>query len=136
MFYETISRRTEVDKKGNDKSVTERFLVDGCDVCSEAELKTLEFWNSENEVIAIKQSSLREMINERKDDEQDIYLSQIEDIFVDENSGEEKATKYVVGLFAKSLEEATRETLKYMQMGIIDMNLVKVQRTKIVEVLK
>lgn len=136
MFYEGITKRTEMDKNGADKSVTEKWLVDGCTFFAEAEVKLLEEWNNECEVIALKQSKLREMINERTDDEQEIYLSTIEDIFIDENSGEEKATKYVVGLFAKSLEQATRETIKYMQQGISDMNLIKVQRTKFVDVLK
>lgn len=136
MFYEGITKRHQMNDKGLDVVVTEKWLVENVEFFAEAELKLLEEWNNECDVIALKQSKLREMINEREDDEQDIYLSQIEDIFVDENSGEEKATKNVVGLFAKSLEEATRETLKYMQMGITDMTLVKVQRTKIVEVLK
>lgn len=136
MYYEGITKRTEMDSKGAYRIVTEKWLVDGCTFFAEAEVKLLEECNNECEVVALKQSKLREMINERTHDEQEIYLSTIEDIFIDENSGEEKATKYIVGLFAVSLENATHETIKYMQQGISDMKLIKVQRTKIVEVLK
>lgn len=136
MFYEGITKRTAMDSKGADKIVTEKWLVDGCTFFAEAEVQLLEEWNNECEVVALKQSKLREMINERTHEEQEIYLSTIEDIFIDENSGEEKATKYIIGLFAVSLENATHETIKYMQQGISDMKLIKVQRTKFVEVLK
>lgn len=136
MFYEGITKRHQMNGKGLDVVVTEKWLVENVEFFAEAEVKLLEEWNNECDVIALKQSKLREMINERGDEDDEIYFSTIENILIDEISGEEKATQYVVGLFAKSLEEATRETLKYMQMGITDMNLVKVQRTKIVEVLK
>ena len=57
-----------------------------------------------------------------------------EEIFVDED-GEEKSTKYVVGLFATSVEEATNMMKEYMRQGIQDMRLVSVKRTKIADLL-
>lgn len=136
MYYETLSKRTIVDQKGNDKEVSEKFIVENCEICAQAEVKTLEYWNVKNDVISVKQSKIREFVNERENDEQFIYLATIEDKFVDEENGEEKATKYVVGLFAQSLEEATTKVLSYMKQGINDMSLTAIRRTKIVELLK
>jgi hypothetical protein len=75
-----------------------------------------------------------EFVNKRDNDEQEIYLSEVESIFLDED-GEEKSTKYVVGLFATSVEEATNMMKEYMKQGIQDMRLVSVKRTKIADLL-
>ena len=109
MYYEVTSKRVVIDPKGNDKEISERFIVDNCELFGEAEMKTLQEYNGENDVVAIKQSKIREFVNE-KNEEQDehIYLATIVIIFVDENTGAEKETKYVVGLWATSTENATK----------------------------
>lgn len=104
MMYEVTSKRVGQDAKGNDREYVEKFLIDNCELCAEAESKCLEFWNGENDVISVKQSKVREFVNERVDDDQDIYLATIEDVFINEATGEKKATKYIVGLFAVSTE--------------------------------
>ena len=78
MFYEAVSRRTIKDKNGNDKKVNEKFIVNNCELCSEAELKVLEEYNGENDVTLIKESNLMEFVNERTDDEQFVFLSKLE----------------------------------------------------------
>lgn len=135
MYHEVVVTRTIVDKKGFDKSVTEKYYTENKEFLAESEQALIEFWNGECEVTSVKQSKIREFVNERSDDEQDIYLCTIESVFVDENE-EEKSTKYVVGLFAKSVEEATRIVIEYMKMGIEDMSITSIQRTKIVELIK
>lgn len=135
MYHEVVVTRTIVDKKGFDKSVTEKYYTENKEFLAESEQALMEFWNGECEVTSVKQSKIREFVNERSDDEQDIYLCTIESVFVDENE-EEKATKYVVGLFAKSVEEATRIVIEYMKMGIEDMSITSIKRTKIVELIK
>jgi len=135
MYHEVVVTRTIVDKKGFDKSVTEKYYTENKEFLAESEQALMEFWNGECEVTSVKQSKIREFVNDRLDDEQDIYLCTIESVFIDENE-EEKSTKYVVGLFAKSIEEATRIVIEYMKMGIEDMSLTSIKRTKIVELIK
>jgi hypothetical protein len=135
MYHEVVVTRTIVDKKGFDKSVTEKYYTENKEFLAESEQALMEFWNGECEVTSVKQSKIREFVNNRIDDEQDIYLCTIESVFVDENE-EEKATKYVVGVFAKSVEEATRIVIEYMKMGIEDMSITSITRTKIVELIK
>lgn len=134
MIHEVTLKRTIVDAKGCDKEIKENYLVESKVFCAEAEATMLEYWNSECEVTSIRQSKIMEFVNKRANDEQEIYLSEVESIFVDDE-GEEKSTKYVVGLFATSVEEATNMMKEYMRQGIQDMRLVSVKRTKIADLL-
>lgn len=132
MIHEVTLKRVVVDSRGNDKEIKENYLVENKVFCAEAEATILEYWNSECEVTSVRQSKIMEFVNQRANDEQEIYLAEVESIFVDED-GEEKATKYVVGLFATSVEEATNMMKEYMKQGIQDMRLVSVKRTKIAD---
>lgn len=135
MFYEVVSKRTIVDKKGNDKEISEKFMFENLELFGEAENKMLEFYNNENDVTAIKQSKLMEFVNSRSDDKQAIYLATLESVFIDEETGAEKTTKYLVGVFAMALEDATIILNEYMQQGMQDFVLVSVKKTKIVDLL-
>jgi hypothetical protein len=134
MIHEVTLKRVVVDSKGNDKEIKENYLVENKVFCAEAEAKMFEYWNAECEVTSVRQSKIMEFASQRANDEQEIYLAEVESIFVDED-GEEKATKYVVGLFSISVEEATNMMKEYMRQGIQDMRLVSVKRTKIADLL-
>lgn len=135
MLYEISSRRTVIDKRGNDKSLTEHFLVDKIDLFAEAEQKGLELYNGENDIVAIKRSNIYEIVNKRKDDDERIYLASIESLFVD-GDGNESTTKYVVALFAKTLQSATTIALDYMKQGLEDMTLVGIKKSKFEDIIK
>ena len=134
MYYLVKSKRTVPTDKGVDKVIAENYLVDKCIFFAEAEVKMLEEYNNENEVVAMKQSKIREFVNNRIKDEQDIYIAIIEDIFVEDDESE-KRIKYEVGVFAESVSEATRIVLDYMKQGIQDFELVKVYKTNIVDII-
>lgn len=135
MYYEVKSKRIIVDNNGCDKEVAENFIVDGCEFFAEAEQRTMMEYNNENTVIAIKQSKILEFVNAKEDDEQEIYLATIVSIFIDEENGAEKETKYIVGVWASSVDDATKKTHTYMNSGLQDMILVAIKRTKFVDVL-
>lgn len=133
MFFEITIKRTVIDANGNDKTVSERFVTKDCIFFAEAEAKGIEYYNNEGEVVAIKMSNIKEFINERSDDDEYMFLSTIEDVFVDDSG--EKAMKYVVAVFARSFDEASRLTKEYMKMGLNDMTLSAVKRTKVVDLI-
>ena len=133
MYYEIVSVTTKVDKKGNDKKVAEKFIVKDCIFFAECEVKGLELYNNENDIVAIKQSKLREFVNERTNEDEQIYFATIEDVFIDDDDNE-KTISYIVAVFARSLEEATNRTKEYMKQGY-DMVLSKIVRTKFVDVI-
>lgn len=135
MFYEVISKRIIIDAKGNDKEIAEKFIIDNCELCQEAEKVMLLEYNGENRCTSIKESNLREFVNERQDDDQAIFLATLEDVFVTDD-GDEKATRYVVGLFANTVEEATKIMIEYMKQGLNNLSLMSIKKTKIVDLLK
>ena len=134
MFYEAVSRRTIQDKNGNDKKVSEKFIVNNCELCAEVEQKLLEEYNSENDVTQIKESNLMEFVNERTDDEQFVFLSKLENTLVGED-GEDKVTTYSVALFAKDMEEAHDIMKNYQKQGMDDLKIVSIKKTKIVDLI-
>ena len=134
MFYEAVSRRTIKDQNGNDKRVSEKFIVNNCELCAEVEQKMLEEYNGENDVTLVKESNLMEFVNERTDDEQFVFLSKLENTFVGED-GEEKVTTYSVALFAKDMEEAHDIMKNYSKQGLDDLKIVSIKKTKIVDLI-
>ena len=135
MFYEVTSKRITVDLKGNDKEVTEKFVLKDLEFFAEAETKVYELFNNENSVTAIKQSKIMEFANERCKDEQDIYLATLEQIFIDEKTGAEKSMKYLIGLFAENIDDAANVANEYKKQIDDDMHLVCVRKTNFVELL-
>lgn len=135
MFYEVSNKITVVDKRGNDKQIVEKILVENINLFSEAELKAIQWYNNESEVVAIKQlPKLMEFVNKRESEDQAIYAATIESVFIDDDNNE-KTTRYIVGIFALSLENATNIALEYMRGGMTDLSLVSIKKTKIVEVI-
>ena len=136
MFHEVILSRTIQDNKGFDKSVTEKYFTENKEFLAESEQVLMQEFNGECEVTMVKQSNLREFVNERDNDDQSIYIVTLEALFINEATGEESATKYNVGLFATSIPEATNIALKYCAQGLEDLSLVSVKRTKWIDVIK
>jgi hypothetical protein len=134
MFFEVTSKIVKPNEKGQDKEVSEKFFVDNCEFFAEAEARMIEYYNNENNVVAIKASKVKEFINEREDDEQDIYIAVIEDTFINDD-GESKKTKYEVGLFSVDISTANRIAHEYMKQGLNDMELVKIYKTKFLEII-
>ena len=134
MYFEITSKIVKTNDKGVDKEVTEKFFVDKCEFFAEAEVKTIEFYNNENTVTAIKVSKVREFVNQRTKEDEDIYIAVIEDIFVNDD-GEEKRTKYEVGLFSENISTANIIVHEYMKEGLDDMELVKIYKTKFLDII-
>lgn len=134
MIFEITLSRIIMDKKGNDRSISEKYYVDNIELFGEAEMRGIELYANNSDVVAVKISSIKEFINKRVDDEQSIYNATIESVFVDENEVE-KTMRYKVALFAKSIQEATNIALEYMRGGLEDMSLIGIKRTKFIDIL-
>lgn len=136
MYYEMTTKVTRVKDDGAEKEVSERYITD-CLTFEEAERKGMETYSADNtdgDVIAIKRSNVREIVNE--DEEKEHYFkATIVDVFVDDN-GKEKELKYYVLIRANDLGEATDKANEYMRQGLQDMRLDGIVKTKILELLK
>lgn len=134
MLYEISSRRTVIDRKGNDKSLTEHFLVDKIDLFADAEQAGIELYNGENDIVAIKRSNLKEFVNKRRDDDEQIFIATIELISSD-GIGNESKTKFDVALFAYRVDNAMTIILDYMKGITEDHSLVGVKKSKFLDLI-
>ena len=139
MFYHVKVQFSSVNESGARIKEKHEVLVDNCEFFAEAEQKVLDEFiyagTGDVEVTNMKRSNIMEFANSHQGgDNENIYTATIVSIFVEE-SGKEKETKYHVGVFAKSVNEATSIVQQYMKMGLQDMRLVSVKETKIESVL-
>lgn len=132
--FETKIKRVVRDKKGNDKEIAEVYFVENAVSFGDAETRIQTYWNCECDVVAVTMSRVMDIVNPRTDEEESIYKAIIASVFIDDNENE-KEMKYPVLVFAKSLEEATKRVIGYMDEGLGDMNLHSITKTKIVEII-
>ena len=138
MIFETSIKTTIVDKNGNDKVVTSRYIIENAELFGEVENKLYEeFGNMAGfEVASIKISKLKEIINEAPQGEEcKIYFATIIDSFYDADKDETTENQYTVALHAHDINEAHQAIDQYMKQGMEDMELVGLKCTKYISVL-
>lgn len=140
MIFETSIKTIIVDKNGNDKVVTSRYIIENAELFGEVESKLYEeFGNMTGfEVASIKISKLKEIINEAPQGETEckIYFATIIDSFYDADKDETTEMQYTVALHAHDINEAYKSIDQYMKQGMEDKELVGLKCTKYLEVLK
>jgi hypothetical protein len=137
-MYEGTITYTTVDNKGNDKNVKENYILEHCESFSDAEEQLFNDGDGRAaiDVVAIKRSPLKEIVNERENEEQKVFIATIIDKFYDADKDETTETKYNVALFAVDIAKAHQVVNEYMKQGLEDMELVGLKCTKIVDVLR
>lgn len=135
MIYEGTIQFTTVDKNGNDKIVSEKYILDNVDTFTEVEDKLVSEFSSLTgmDVTAIRRSQLKEIVNVRETADESIYLATLQDVFLDED-GNEKYTEYKVVLFASSMDDAYSKTKNHIKQGY-DLSIVGIRKTKFIDVL-
>lgn len=106
MLYEITTKTTRVKEDGSEKEVTERYITD-CELFSEAEyagMKTYKDASGGGDVIAIKRSNVREIVNEQ-DDKDYYYKATIVTKTIDDKENE-KEQKYYCLIRADNPTEA------------------------------
>lgn len=131
MLYEITTKVRKLQEDGSEKEVTERYITD-CELFAEAEhagMHSYADYQQEGDVVAIKRSNVREIVNEQ-DDKEHYYKVTIVTKFIDDN---EKEQKYYVLIRADNLTEATNKANEYMKAGLDDMTLDGIVKTKIID---
>ena len=137
MFYEATTKVTRTNERGEEKQVIERYLIDSCLTFKEAEeraAKTYAEYNLDGDVVAIKRSNLYEIVNDNANKEK-YFRAKLGSIFINENNGKEKMTYYHVLLSADNMDEAQKIMKEYMNQGMNDFILIKIEETKINEII-
>lgn len=133
MYYEVTLKVTKQDNKGNDKDVKENFLIENAELWQEVENRALELYNGEADIVAMKRSSVIEVVNEKKEDTP-IFKAKLISTYVDEK-GKEKEKSWVVALFAADMNEANKKMQEYIKQGMEDLTLREIKQTNLLEII-
>lgn len=141
MFYEIKLKVEKENSKGEMKEVVEHFITD-VELFAEAEANGLEQYNGNCDVISITRSNVVEIVNEKEEDKP-FYKATLIDIFIDDNGNEideyvyqrGKETKYYNLVCAKDITEANRLMQEHMRLGLNDMRLDGIVKTKIIDLI-
>lgn len=133
MYFEVQIQVTTMDDRGKMKEAQENYMVDGCEFFAQAEQVIMQHYDGDCDVLAIKKSRVREFINDKKLDSEDIYVTTITQTY--DINGKTTKMKYKVALYATSIQEATQRTQHYMAQGLDDMVCEEMKKTDFIEVL-
>ena len=133
MLYETTAQFVEVDKNGNDKVRKQKFIVVDAANHGDAEEQTFEECDGHTDldVVAVKRSKIKEILNSRSTDEERIFIAHVVDVQIDEE-GEEKELVYKMALYASSFDKAHSFMNEWLKQGY-NMRLDGVTRTSFVD---
>lgn len=137
MYYEMTTKVTHVKDDGTEKDTSERYITD-CETFAEAEERAMisySYDNTDGDVIAIKRSNVREIVNENEAKEH-YFKATIVDTFIDDKTEKEKELRYYVLIRANDLGEATAKANEYMRQGLGNMKIEGLVKTRILELLK
>lgn len=132
MFYEVALQVNKINEKGEEKTISEKYIVDAT-LFAEAEEKGLCLYNGECDVTAIKRSKITEIINEKEFDKH-FFKAIVFDVLTNDN-GDEKEIDYHILVCAKDVKDATEKTLEWIKQGY-NMELKSISRTKFLDCLK
>lgn len=134
MIWEFTISYHSIDN-GKEKVKKEKFVFDKCESFGEVEQKAINLFDhlSEMEVVAIKQSKVKEIVNYKKYQDEKIFDATLRDVFVDED-GNEKYINYHILLCAKTFDNAKDLVSQYLKQGY-DLTLVTLKETSFVDIL-
>lgn len=135
MIYEATTTSVFIDKKGNDKVKRQRFVVDNMELFTDVEQLLLNAMGHERDfdVIAIKRSRVNEIANSRLNENDSIWIADLQTLFIDDE-GNEKAQRYQILFFAQTFDGARTFMAEYVRQGY-DMQIVSIKKTNFVDVL-
>lgn len=137
MIFESTITFVKVDNKGNDKVVKNQFIHESAELFGEVEAKLYEYYGTlaDFNVVAIKKSKITEIVNHRVEEGERIFIADLAQYFVDEETEEEKVTMYKMALYANNYDEAYKRILEYLKQGYEGLEVVSLKKTNITDIL-
>lgn len=135
MIYETKCAFIKIDDDGNDKTIKEKYLISEAVTFGDAEAQTYKYCDGETDldVIDVKRSKIKEILNVRQSQEESIWIAELQDVFTTDD-GEEKYTVYKMAFFAKNFDSAMAYITEYIKQGY-NLELVSLKKSKIADVI-
>lgn len=138
MIFESSIQTSSIDKKGNLCSEKRSFLHENKELFSEVEQTLYKEFETEPdfEVLTIKKSKLREIVNQRTSEDDFIYIATISDKFYNDENDKFSEIMYKVAIFASDIDKAIGITKNYMRQGLHEMELVELKCSRFVDLIK
>lgn len=108
-------------------------MVENAELWQEVENRALELYSGEADIVAMKRSSVIEVVNEKKEDTP-IFKAKLISTYVDDK-GKEKEKSWVVALFAADMNEANKKMQEYIKQGMEDLTLREIKQTNLLEII-
>lgn len=136
MIYEGTITYVTVNEKGNDQNVKEQLILENAESFTDAEEQLYDYGSgcTALDVTNIKRSKLKEIANERADNDEKIFVATLLDVFLAED-GSEKELKYDIAFFSKSMDAAHAYIREYASQGY-NMSIKGIKETKFVDILR
>ena len=129
MYTEVKVRTKRVNPKTfEEKDVVVHFITPADEVLAPAELKALQACSGESDVIALFQSPIKEIVNEKEFDKPFFKATLVQTVVTD--SGTDKELKYKVLVHADDFQEANNLLVDYVKQGLDDMRIDAINKTK------
>ena len=134
-MYEGTITFVTTDYKNNEKTVRQSLVVENAESFADAESQLYEYGSvlEAIDVVALRRSQIKEIINTRKSDKDLLWMAELQDIYLAED-GEEKQIKYKVLLFANKFDNAKSIMSEHVKQGY-SMEIVSIKKTKFKDVL-
>ena len=136
MYYEGQTKKTTIDEKGRAKKVTQKYIIENCPDCGYAYERIKDVAQVEgDEIVYVKQCAIMEFANERRSENELIFVAIVGSVFVDD-MGNEKSMKYKIACFANNIEEATQIVRDLLKQGYGDINLISVKQSNYIDLIR
>jgi len=135
MIYESTVQFVSVDNKGNDRVVKQKFLIANAETHGDAETQTYNECDGETDldVVAVKRSKIKEILNTRQNENDSIFLADVADVVVDDD-GEEKELIYKMAFYSSNADSAYAYIRQWLLQGY-SLSLVGLKKTKFANVI-
>lgn len=137
MYYEANIKHDIATDTGEVRQTLSKVLVHNANLFAEAEAAALKYaydnYNADNfdnepDVTAIRRSRICEFTNNPSDGGK-IYVATLDYTFTDD-SGKEKHTKYLVGIYADDITKAKKAADFHISQGLQDLTLTDLNETR------
>ena len=136
-WYETKVRYRKTMEDGQEKDVTEQYVVDALSF-SEAEANIMEeiavYISGEYSIKSISPASYHEIFFSDMDNDDKWYKAKLQFITIDEKSSKEKRSNVYYLVQAASLQGAVKHIEEVMGSSVMDYTIASVTETAIMDV--
>lgn len=132
MIYEGQVTYTSLESK----TAKESYVIEEAANFTDAEVQLTQHLAAlqDLDVVALKRSKIKEIANKRANEKDCLWVAELQDSFVDEDSGETRYITYKVLFYSTTFEMAKRFICEYGKQGY-DLELVSLKKTKFIDVL-